>query len=87
LSLWALAWSDVSVQHLVPKLGESTMLRLRSESYICVASYMVESYLRAVFMLGVLTYLFYLLSKPNIPFFLVAVDVCAALITDLRAQR
>ena len=42
ISLWALAWSDVSVQHLVPKLGESTMLRLRSESYISVASYTVE---------------------------------------------
>ena len=42
ISLWALAWSDVSVQHLVPKLGESTILRLRSESYISVASYTVE---------------------------------------------
>ena len=39
ISLWALAWSDVSVQHLVPKLGESTILRLRSESYSIVASY------------------------------------------------
>ena len=66
-SLWALAWSDVSVQHLVPKLGESTILRLRSESYSIVASYNGEPYLRAVFMLDVLTYLFYLLSKPNIP--------------------
>ena len=68
ISLWALAWSDVSVQHLVPKLGESTILRLRSESYSIVASYNGEPDLRAVFMLGVLTYLFYLLSKPNIPF-------------------
>ena len=67
ISLWALAWSDVSVQHLVPKLGESTILRLRSESYSIVASYNGEPDLRAVFMLGVLTYLFYLLSKPNIP--------------------
>ena len=67
ISLWTLAWSDVSVQHLVPKLGESTILRLRSESYSIVASYNGEPDLRAVFMLGVLTYLFYLLSKPNIP--------------------
>ncbi|MBR2487336.1 MAG: hypothetical protein IKB46_06070, partial [Paludibacteraceae bacterium] len=60
-------WSDVSVRHLVAKLGESTILRLRSESYSIVASYNGEPDLRAVFMLGVLTYLFYLLSKPNIP--------------------
>ena len=62
---------NVPFQHLVPELSLIYSIRLSSKSVVIFASYSCEIRdLRAVFsMLDMLTYQFYLLSKPNRPFF------------------
>lgn len=64
---------NVPFQHLVPELSLIYSIRLSSKSVVIFASYSCEIRdLRAVFsMLDMLTYPFYLLSKPNSPFSLI----------------